>query len=225
MKFKNTSCSRCVGNDFKMIKFGRTQSGKQRFQCTHCKYTYVSEYSYQAYRKSINSKIVVLIKEGMGIRSIARVLKISPTTLLKRIISISKSVKPPYITHGNSYEVDELRTFIKNKKQIVWLVYALEKVSKTVVCFNLGKRTNETLNRVIQTLINSGAEKIYTDKLRNYQYLIPEKIHFIKRFGTNSIERKNLTIRTHLKRFNRKTISFTRNFSILHSILTIYFWY
>lgn len=143
---------------------------------------------------------------------------------MKRIILISESVKPPYINYGNSYEVDELRTFIKNKKQIVWLVYALEKVSKTVVCFNLGKRTNETLNSVIQTLLNSGAEKIYTDKLRNYQYLIPEKIHFIKRFGTNAIERKNLTIRTHLKRLNRKTICFTRSSTILGAILKIYFW-
>lgn len=224
MKLKKISCSKCVGNNTKIIRFGKTKSGKQRFQCTYCRATYLSEYSYQAYRKSINHKIVILIKEGLGIRSIARVLKISPTTLLKRIIAISKAVKPPYITYGKIYEVDELRTFVKNKKQVVWLVYALDKVTKTVVSFNLGKRTNQTLDKVIKTLIHSKAEKIFTDKLKNYQYLIPKEIHSTIRFGTNSIERKNLTLRIHLKRFNRKTISFTRSFSILNAILTIYFW-
>jgi IS1 family transposase/transposase-like protein len=224
MKLKKISCSKCVGNNTKIIRFGKTRSGKQRFQCTYCRATYLSEYSYQAYRKSINHKIVILIKEGLGIRSIARVLKISPTTLLKRIIVISKAVKPPYITYGKIYEVDELRTFVKSKRQVVWLVYALDKVTKNVVSFNLGKRTNQILDKVIKTLINSQAQKICTDKLRNYQYLIPKEIHSTKRFGTNSIERMNLTIRTNLKRFNRRSICFSKSIIILNAILRIYFW-
>ncbi|WP_317168601.1 IS1 family transposase [Chryseobacterium sp. C-204] len=104
------------------------------------------------------------------------------------------------------------------------LVYGLEKDSKNIICFNLGKRTNETLNEVIKTLLHSNPEKIYTDKLRNYQYLIPREIHHTKRFGTNFIERKNLSIRTHLKRFNRKTICFSKSIPALISILKIYFW-
>ncbi|WP_239457775.1 hypothetical protein [Flavobacterium nitrogenifigens] len=32
------------------------------------------------------------------------------------------------------------------------MVYALEKNSRTVVSFNIGKRTNKTLSRVLETL-------------------------------------------------------------------------
>ncbi|NMR34683.1 IS1 family transposase [Chryseobacterium aquaticum] len=218
------TCSRCVGENSKFIKFGKTKNGKQRFQCTSCRKTSVLNYSYQAYRKNTNTKIIRLTKEGMGIRSISRFLRISATTLLKRIINISKCIHPPLIDHHKTYEVDELRTYVRYKKQIIWLVYALERDSKNILCFNLGKRSNDTLNVVIKSLLHSNPEKIYTDKLRNYQYLIPKGIHHTKRFGTNSIERKNLSIRTHLKRFNRKTICFSKNVFILNAILKIYFW-
>jgi len=59
---------------------------------------------------------VQLTKEGLGIRSTARVLQISITTLLKRIISIAKSIPNKPIYKGKIYEVDEMRTFIKKKK-------------------------------------------------------------------------------------------------------------
>jgi insertion element IS1 protein InsB len=63
-----------------------------------------------------------------------------------------------------------------------------------------------------------------TDRLKNYRYLIDEKLHSVKSFGTNHIERKNLTLRTHLKRLNRRTICFSRGLIMLISILKIYFW-
>lgn len=147
-------------------------------------------YTYQAYRKSINEKIILLTKEGLGIRSTARVLKISTTTLLKRIIIIAKNIEKPIIATNREYEVDEMRLFVKNKNNLQWLVYAVDKASKKVISFHIGKRTNKTLKTVINTLLSSKPKRISTDKFRNYQYLIPEEIHSTKRFGTNSIERK-----------------------------------
>ena len=117
-----------------------------------------------------------------------------------------------------------MRFFIKKKSNPQWLVYAINKETKSIAGFHIGKRTNRTLNSVIKTLLNSKPEKIHTDKLRNYQYLIPKEIHSTKRFKTNSIERMNLSIRTHLKRLNRKTICFSKSISILTSTLKIYFW-
>jgi len=117
-----------------------------------------------------------------------------------------------------------MRIFIRKKANLQWLVYAINKNTKTIAAFYIGKRTNKTLNAVIKTLMHSKPQKIYTDKLRNYQYLIPKEIHDTKRFGTNSIERKNLSIRTHLKRLNRKTICFSKSSLILSCVLKIYFW-
>ena len=115
-------------------------------------------------------------------------------------------------------------TYIKNKRNFIWLVYALEKDSKNVVRFNVGKRTSKTLSRVLDTLKVSEARKIFTDKLKDYRYLINEKLHCVKRFGTNYIERKNLAIRTHLKRLNHRSICFSRSAVVLNAILKIYFW-
>ena len=163
-------------------------------------------------------------KEGLGVRSTARILKISTTTLLKRIVAIAKSINQPIISKGKTYEVDEMCTYIKHKRNFIWLVYALEKESRNVVSFHVGKRTNKTLSHVLDTLKLSEAKKIFTDRLKNYRYLIDEKLHSVKRFGTNHIERNNLTLRTHLKRLNRRSICFSRSLLILNAVLKIYFW-
>jgi IS1 family transposase len=165
-----------------------------------------------------------LEKEGLGIRSTARVLQISTTTLLKRIITIAKNIPNQSLRRGQIYEVDEMRTFIRNKETLLWIVYALERKTKRVVSFAIGRRTKSTLQNVTDTLLLSKPKRIYTDGLKLYKFLIDENIHKVKRFATNHIERKNLSIRTHLKRLNRKTICFSKNFIILQCILRIYFW-
>lgn len=57
-------------------------------------------YTYTAYRQGINMQIITLTKEGLGIRSTARVLRISTTTLLKRILLIAKTISRPAIHSG-----------------------------------------------------------------------------------------------------------------------------
>ena len=144
---------------------------------------------------SIDNDIIALTKEGTGIRSIARLLKISPTTLLARIITIAKNIVQPSIPKGRTYQVDEMRTYVKRKDKLIWIVYALEKQTKNVVSFNIGRRTNQTLKKVITSLELSEAEKIITDKLKNYKFLIKPEIHSTKFRGINHIERKSFTLR------------------------------
>ncbi|MDR7212190.1 IS1 family transposase [Flavobacterium piscis] len=208
-----------------MIKYGKTKSGVQRYICKLCRKTRVENYAYQAYKLDMNKNIIQFTKEGLGIRSTARILKISTTTLLKRIVSIAKTINQPIISKGKTYEVDEMCTYIRHKRNFIWLVYALEKNSKNVVSFNVGRRTNKTLSHVLDTLKLSEAKKIFTDRLKNYRYLIDEELHSVKRFGTNHIERKNLTLRTHLKRLNRRTICYSKSLVVLIAILKIYFWF
>ena len=219
-----SSCFRCVGEIMSMIKYGKTKCGNQRYICKRCKRTKVENYVYQAYKPDTDKNIIQFTKEGLGIRSTSRILRISTTTLLKRIVSIAKNINQPIISKGKSYEVDEMRIYVRQKQNFIWLVYALEKDSKKIVSFNVGKRTSKTLSRVLDTLKLSAAKKIFTDKLKNYKYLIDSKMHSVKRFGTNHIERQNLTLRIHLKRLNRRTICFSKSLIVLISVLKIYFW-
>lgn len=185
-------CPSCYSS--KIVKNGKTKTKKQQYFCKNCNKRFLDFYTYQAYLYGINNDIIALTKEGTGIRSIARLLKISPTTLLARIITIAKKVAQPSIPKGKIYQVDEMRTYVKRKDRLFWIVYALEKQTKNVVSFNIGRRINQTLKKVIMGLELSEAEKIITDKLKNYKFLIRPEIHSTKFRGINHIERKNLTL-------------------------------
>jgi hypothetical protein len=52
----------------------------------------------------------------VAIRGTARLLGISPTTLISRIKKIASEIKEPVLTKGKTYEVDELRTYFKKKE-------------------------------------------------------------------------------------------------------------
>ncbi|TPD73661.1 IS1 family transposase [Flavobacterium microcysteis] len=224
MAFKPSSCTRCVGDCVKIIKYGKTKSGNQRFICKICGKTKVEKYIYKAYCSELNDGIVLFTKEGLGIRSTARVLKISTTTLLRRIVSIAQNIKQPIISMNKIYEVDEIKTYIRRKDKLIWIVYALERETRKIINFHIGRRTNNTLNVVLKSVTISNPLAVFTDKLKHYRYLIDKKVHKTKRFGTNHIERMNLSLRTHLKRLNRRTICFSRSKLVLVSILKIYFW-
>lgn len=227
----DTSCFRfgdgykCpVCQSYHLVKNGKTGNGKQRYQCKYCRKRFITDYTYKAYRTDTNTKIIQFTKEGLGIRSTARLLAISTTTLLKRILSIASGIKQPPIAFGKTYEVDEMRLFIGKKSRLRWLVYALDRETKQVVAFNIGRRTNRTLTVVLKSLFLSKAKTIFTDKLKNYGYLIPKRVHRTVFRSTNHIERSNLTLRTHLKRLNRKTICFSRSLTVLMAVVMFYLW-
>ena len=143
---------------------------------------------------------------------------------IKRILSIAKNIKKPAMALGKMYEVDEIRTFYKSKSRLLWVVYVLRRDTKQIADFIVGRRTIRTLQKVIDTVLLSNAEKIFTDKLGLCNYIIPGNVHDSERFSTNHIERKNLTLRTHLKRLNRRTICFSKSIPVLAACLKIYFW-
>lgn len=212
-------CKFCGGN---CIRNGYQNNGKQRFKCKNCHKKQQDDYSYQAYIPELNQEISRHIKEGVGIRGIARLFKISTTTVIKRILSISQSIVSPHITANAVYEVDEIKTFVGRKSDHIWIAYALNRADKSVACFSVGPRTNKTLSKVTDKLTN--AKRIYTDKLRQYKTLISSSIHRTTNRGTNHIERNNLTLRTHIKCLTRRTICFCRTVKMLYAILKIYFW-
>ena len=109
---KSAYCPYCIG---KLYKHGKTREDKQRFRCRDCGKTHIRKYSYKGYNPSLNQNIIALTKEGVGIRGTARLLRISTTTLIARIKKIATEIKEPLLVHGKTYEVDELRTFIKKK--------------------------------------------------------------------------------------------------------------
>ena len=105
---------------------------------------------------------------------------------------------------------------------MIWVVSAYCRENQKVVRFSVGKRTNKTLNQVLISLKLSEAQTIFTDKLKNYRFLIEKKIHHTTTRSTNHVERMHLNLRTHLKRLSRRSICFSRSIVMLVALLKIY---
>ena len=182
-------CTYCRNN---CIKKGKQKNGIQKFYCKACKKYQQKQYSYLAYEPNTNNRIVILIKEGCGIRSLSRILNISPTTVLKRILSISKSIQKPPITLGKTYEVDEMYTYIGNKENRICITYALERKTRSVVSFSVGRRNKGTLGMVVNTLLLSNPIQIRTDKCSIYLGLIPKELHHFKKNAESTTSKERI---------------------------------
>jgi len=76
-------CPACGGR--KVVKYGQQHNGEQRYRCTnpHCqRRIFLLQYHNMGWVPEVNQQIVEMALNGSGIRDTARVLRISPTTVL-----------------------------------------------------------------------------------------------------------------------------------------------
>jgi len=79
-------CSVC-GYD-QISKRGKTELGKQRYLCQNPKCpvkTFILDYDYNGRLPEVKNKIIDMAMNGSGIRDTARVLEISPTTVINEL--------------------------------------------------------------------------------------------------------------------------------------------
>lgn len=216
------NCRNCKD---KALKNGKQKNGRQRYYCGNCKTSFQKEYTYNAYVMNINNMIVQLLKEGCGVRSISRILEISATTVLSRMLLLAEATEVPnFLKLGLEFEVDEVYVKIINGNAQNYLTYAIERKSKTIIGFVLGSRSKDNIAPLIQKVLLLKPRRVFTDKMSSYPSLIPKEIHRKFRYGTNRIERNHLTLRTHIKRLSRRTICFSKKEKYLEAHLKIYFW-
>src|SRR5215475_13567244 len=87
-------CPDCQGTD--IIRHGRTRQGKQRYCCqeTVCDgRTFLLDYSYAGHSAEIKQQIVDMAMNASGIRDTARVLHVSPTTVIKELKKLGWQTK------------------------------------------------------------------------------------------------------------------------------------
>jgi insertion element IS1 protein InsB len=111
----------------------------------------------------------------------------------------------PYC-HVEEADLDEMWSFVGNKDNQRWLWLAIDHDSRAVLAFTFGERKDKVF-RVLQTLlIPFGVTMFYTDDWGAYDRNINSDNHTVGKANTQRIERKNLTLRTRIKRLARKTI-------------------
>lgn len=198
--------------------------GAHVLRCKSCGRYQQATYTYKACLPGTGQRIALYVKEGMGIRSISRVLGISPTTVIGQIKGVAATLRPPPPKAGRAYELDELATYVGNKSNRVYVAYALDRKSRAVAGLVVGRRNKANLRQVVDPVVHADARRITTDGLDLYGYLVPPGIHRVKGFGINRIERNNLTLRTQLKRLGRRTLCYSKSIVMLHACVAIACW-
>ena len=97
MVFINVHCPGCGG--LNIIKHGKLPKGEQRYRCrdSGCDTTtFILNYQNKGHLSEVKAKIIDMTMNASGIRDIARVLEISPTTVIselkKRKMSCNRSM-------------------------------------------------------------------------------------------------------------------------------------
>ncbi len=119
-------------------------------------------------------------------------------------------------------EADEQWSFVQNKKQQRWLWYAIDKVTKKVLAFVFGSRKDEMCLKLMALLSLFNINKYHTDSWQAYYNCIPKEKHIVGKKHTQNIERNNLTLRTNIKRLNRKTICFSKSIFMHDTVIGLY---
>jgi transposase-like protein len=79
-------CPHCHRTD--SVRHGKTPQGKQRYRCreTSCQgCTFLLDYSYPGQSPHIKEQMVEMAMNASGIRDTARVLHVSPTTVINEL--------------------------------------------------------------------------------------------------------------------------------------------
>jgi transposase-like protein len=79
-------CRHCQSTD--IVRHGTTRQGKQRYRCRACPErgrTFLLAYAYAGQSPAVKQQIVDMALNASGIRDTARVLHVSPTTVIKEL--------------------------------------------------------------------------------------------------------------------------------------------
>lgn len=193
--FNLMKCQYCQGL---CVKKGCYKSN-QLYRCKNCaKY---QRFNYKKPKIQTDKKewVKSFTVEGLGTSSISRLLRISKSSVSRIIHELSQKItKPTFEETNQEYEIDELRTFSKNKKNECWISYAINKKTKRVIEFVVGRRNKTNIKKIIDAILSLNPKKIFTDKLNIYKSLISSERHQASAYKINHIERMNLNLRTHL---------------------------
>jgi IS1 family transposase/transposase-like protein len=222
------TCPNC--NSKEVVKNGKDKNNKQRFLCRNeeCnQQTFLMNYSRIGGQPHIKKLILKMAVNASGIRDTARVLEISPTTVietLKKADKLTDNINPKLLEKNGKegieidivpinaidVELDEMWSFVEKKSNQRWLWLAIDHNTGETIAFVFGRRKDEVFLKLKKLLEPFHISKYYTDNWGSYSKNLDEDKHEIGKRNTQTIERKNLTLRTRVKRLTRRTICFSK---------------
>lgn len=206
------TCPSCLSVSIK--KNGIKSYGKQNYFCKHCHRQFVHhlQLTYKGCQSYIDGKIRLMLARGCSIVDIMILEEVSKGKVLSVLANSNHQIKPRQ-KHYNTLEIDEFWTYVGNKKNKVWLIYAYDRHTGEIVAYVWGRRNLATAKQLRSKLLSLGISfnKIACD---NWESFLVAFKHSIKKVGkrfTVGIEGNNTRLRTFARRAFRKTCCFSKN--------------
>jgi insertion element IS1 protein InsB len=127
--------------------------------------------------------------------------------LLKRLNPNKVIVK---IQRVDEAELDEMGSYVGRKDDPRWLWHAIDHQSGKGLAYGFGDHKDAVFLQLKARLEPFGITCFYTDDWGAYERHLSSEEHVIGKRNTQKIERKQLTLRTRIKRLARKTICFSK---------------
>jgi len=114
------------------------------------------------------------------------------------------------VCRGLSAELDEMWNFVPSKGNPRWLGHAIDPHTGKVLAYGFGRRQDDVLLQLQQLWEPFGITRYFTDGWGAYARHLDAEQHQVGKENTQKIERKPITVRTHIKRLVRRTICFSK---------------
>jgi insertion element IS1 protein InsB len=227
-------CPHCHGTD--RVRPGKTRQGKQRYRCREQRCagrTFLLEYAYAGQSPAVKQQIIEMAMNASRIRDTARVLHVSPTTVIKELKKkepalhavnqrVLATVSPEPIAveiwrvdelevHRElASELDEMWSYVAKKTNPRWLWHAINHRTGKVLAYVFGRRKDIVFLQLKALLEPFGITHYYTDGWGAYERHVEAEQHTVGKENTQKIESKHITLRTRIKRLVRRTICFSK---------------
>jgi IS1 family transposase len=167
--------------------------------------------TYRGCLSGIVNLVKIMLVRGIGIRDISVVLKISITKVLK-VLKSGKYQIIPQKSHYDCLEIDEFWTYVGEKKNKVWLIYAYHRGSGEIVGYVWGKRDLKTAKKLRERLKQQGIsyDRVGTDDWDSFVSAYAEDNQEIGKEHTVGIEGNNCRMRHRIRRAFRRTCCFSK---------------
>ena len=212
MKIKITlRCPNCSGTKIK--RNGKKYNKKQNYFCKCCGRQFIGDHAltYKGWHSQLINKVLLMLVRGIGIRDIAEIEYISIKKVLSILVNSNKKIKPKQ-THYDALEVDEFWTYVGEKKNKIWLIYAYHRETGEIVAWVWGKRNLKTARALRSKLKETEItyDTIYTDDWQSFVTAFKLDNNIIGKRNTVGIEGNNCRLRHRIRRAFRKTCCFSK---------------
>jgi IS1 family transposase len=177
--------------------------GMQRYKCKDCNYNYTK--GRNSKDRSIKRFALELYLEGLGFRSIGRILKVSHVSIFNWIKQYGQNLDLLQNSHEICVtEIDEMHSYIGSKKTLSGSGLLLIEYAKEFINFVVGDRSTRTGKELWEGVKDRAKGIIATDYWKPYEKFVPKDKHIQSKAHTYTIEGYNSLFRHFLARMRRK---------------------